>query len=167
LLERPRAALRCRIGKFEGDSALHRLLLLACVVLAACGPYPRDVAGALDRIEQSHRIRIGFTTLRREDEPAALDLVRRLEQATGARAELDTGPTEAQLARLEHGDLDLVIGEFAEDSPWIAPVAVIEPLSIRREGKRWLGLSPVARNGENRWIALIEREVRDSSGPRG
>ena len=74
---------------------------------------------------------------------------------------------ESQLARLEEGDLDLVIGEFHEKTPWAAPVAIIEPLSTRRAGKRVLELAPAAQNGENRWIALIEREVRDSAGQGG
>ena len=28
-------------------------------------------------------------------------------------------------------------------------------------------LAPVARNGENRWVALVEREVRDGAGQGG
>jgi hypothetical protein len=125
------------------------------------------VAGTLDRIEQSRTFRVGFTSLRKEDEPAALGLIVRLEQATGARAQLDAGTTEAQLARLEHGELDLVIGEFAEDSPWLTPVAMLEPLTSRAVGTRKLGLSPVAPNGENRWIGLVEREIRNTAAERG
>jgi len=97
------------------------------------------------------------------DEATARGFVARIERSTGARAELDRGSLESQLGRLEEGDLDLVIGEFAADSPWAQPVAIIEPLSTRREGKRLLGLAAAARNGENRWIALVEREVRDGA----
>ena len=84
-----------------------------------------------------------------------------MERATGARATIEAGPLESQLARLEEGELDLVIAELSENSPWAGPVAVIEPLGLRREGERKLGLSPVAANGENQWIALVEREVRN------
>ena len=63
--------------------------------------------------------------------------------------------------RLEAGELDLVIGEIAEDSPWRTEVSVIEPLSEHSLGERTIGLSPIARNGENRWVMLLEREVRD------
>jgi hypothetical protein len=86
----------------------------------------------------------------------------RIERATGARAQLDRGPLESQLARLDEGELDLVLGEFAEDTPWLASVAVIEPLTSRKKGKRRFEIAPVTRNGENRWVALVEREVRDS-----
>jgi len=138
--------------------------ILASLALAACGPYPDDISGTLERIERSDRFAVGLAGLRPADEQAARAFIGGLEQATGATATIDDAPLEAQLARLEHGDLDLVIGEIAEDSPWLAAVAVIEPLSRRREGRRRLGLSPVAMNGENRWIALVEREVRDRAG---
>ena len=141
--------------------------ILACLLLAACGPYPRDIEGTLDRIEQTHVLRVGLADLRPKDQPAAQRFIGRIEQATGASAEIHTDHLEGQLARLEEGELDLVIGEIAEDSPWLPSVAVIEPLAKRREGKRVLGLSPVAANGENRWVALLEREVRDSTGSGG
>ena len=149
----------------EGAFPLRFWPILACLALAACGPYPRDVSGTLDRIERTHRFSVGLADMRSGDEQAARRLVARLEQATGAKATIVAGPLESRLARLEHGDLDLVIAEIAEDSPWIAPVAVIEPIGRRSAGRRVLGLSPIAMNGENRWIALIEREVRDSAGP--
>ena len=151
----------CYAEETEGASKLRRSPILLCLALAACGPYPRDNSGTLDRIEQSGRLRIGVAELRAEDEPAARRFITRIERATGARAGLVAAPLEAQLVRLEEGELDLVIGEFDENTPWMTPVAIIEPLSTRREGKRVLELAPVARNGENRWIALVEREVRD------
>jgi hypothetical protein len=42
-------------------------------------------------------------------------------------------------------------------------VTIVEPLATRRSGKRTFELAPVVRNGENRWVALVEREVRDMS----
>ena len=150
--------------KTEGAPVLRGPSILLCIALAACGPYPDDISGTLARIEQSGRIRVGLAGLGSADEPAAHRFVARLERATGAQAALARGPAERLLARLEEGDLDLVIGEFAADSPWAMPVAIIEPLATRREGKRVLELAPAARNGENRWIALVEREVRDGAG---
>jgi len=137
---------------------------LTCLALAACGPYPRDTEGTLERIEHDGRLRVGMTELRATDRATARAYVERLEQATGARAVFASGTLEAQLHRLEQGELDLVIGDFAEDSPWLASVAIIEPLTTRVIGGRVFELAPVARNGENRWIALVEREVRDSAG---
>jgi hypothetical protein len=155
------------LGISKKDSALRHWPILACLLLAACGPYPRDVSGTLDTIEQSGRIRVGLADLRPEDRPTAQAFINRVEEATGATAEVDNGHLEGQLARLEEGQLDLVLGELAEDTPWLPSVAIVEPLRKRREGKRVLGLSPVAANGENRWVALLEREVRDSAEGRG
>ena len=109
-------------------------------------------------------MRVGFTELHAGNEPAARRLVARVERATGARAELSGGPLERQLARLEEGELDLVIGELASDSPWRASVTIVEPLATRRVGARVVELAPAVRNGENRWVALVEREVRDGRG---
>jgi hypothetical protein len=151
----------------EEASALRRWPVLVCIALAACGPYPRDISGTLDAIERDGRLRVGFAQLTAGDRPKAQQFVARLEAATGAQAEIDLAPMETQITRLEDGELDLVIGEFREDSPWMPRVAVIEPLSRRTVGKRVHGLSPAAANGENRWIALVEREVRDSAGRGG
>jgi len=136
-----------------------------CLALAGCGPYPDDISGTLDRIEQSGRVRIGFTHLRADDEVAARRFVARIERTTGAKASLDRGPAEGQLARLEEGKLDLVISEFAADTPWAQSVAIVEPLAKRQWGKQTFELAPAAQNGENRWIALVEREVRNMSLP--
>ena len=110
-------------------------------------------------------MRIGFTALRHEDEAAARRFVNRIEQATGADATIDHGPAESQLARLEEGKLDLVISEFDATSPWAQSVTIVEPLARRHAGRRTFELAPAAQNGENRWIALVEREVRDMGGP--
>ena len=138
--------------------------ILLCLTLAACGPYPRDVSGTLDRIEREGRLRIGFADLSARDQATARRFVARLESATGARADIGLATMENQLGRLEDGELDLVIGEFREDTPLSETVTVIEPLKRRVRGVRTFGLSPVTVNGENRWIALVEREVRDSGG---
>jgi hypothetical protein len=141
---------------------LRKLVLPLCLVLAGCGPYPRDVTGTLDGIERTQRFRVGFADMRARDLPAASAFVARVERATGAKATIVKGPAEAQLALLENDELDLVIGEFAKDTPWGADVTILEPLARRVAGSREMGLSPVAANGENRWIALLEREIRET-----
>ena len=146
----------------RGELALRYLVFPLCIALAACGPYPQDISGTLDDIERTREFNVGLTDLRPADRAAALRFVGRLERATGAQAHVSTGPAEAQLARLETDRLDLVIGEFAEDTPWMQHVSMLEPLSRRAVGERVLGLVPATANGENRWIALIEREIRDS-----
>lgn len=147
--------------KQQGIRSLRTLPIVLFLALAACGPYPRDVEGTLDEIERGGRLRVGLTELREQDRASAVAFVARVERATGAKAAIDRGPAEVQLARLENDELDLVVGSFAKDSPWASEVAILDPLSWRRVGGRVVGLSPVATNGENRWIALLEREIRD------
>ncbi|MEO6389126.1 MAG: hypothetical protein ABIT16_11655 [Croceibacterium sp.] len=131
--------------------------------MASCSTYPRDIDGTLDRIEQSHVVRVGLAELRPGQQAKAQQFIARIEHVTGARATIDMAPAEAQLARLEEGGLDLVIGEFADDTPWIETVAVLEPLDHRAVGHHQFGLAPAAANGENCWIGLLEHEIRSAT----
>jgi hypothetical protein len=135
--------------------------LPAFAALVAGCHFPDDQSGTLERISASHTIRVGYTGLEPGDEAPASAFLARIERATGAHTSTNSGPVERQLAALEDGQLDLVIGEFAEDSPWLDSVAVIEPIQQRTVGERTIGLAPVAANGENRWVALLEKAVRD------
>lgn len=140
-------------------------MLLPTAALTACGPYPDDVEGTLYRVETQHRIRLGLAEVPAPARPAADMFLRRIAKGTGATLDAPReGSSEELFAALENGELDLVVAEVAEDSPWLPDVAVIEPLAERRSGERKLGLSAVVRNGENRWIMLLEREARDMKG---
>ena len=143
---------------------MRNLVFPMCLALAACGPYPNDVTGTLDDIERTRTIKVGFADMRPADMATATAFVARIERATGGKAAIDQGPTETQLARLENDQLDLVIGEFAQDTPWGIDVTILEPLATRTVGTHEMGLSAVAANGENRWIGLLEREIRDHAG---
>lgn len=137
--------------------------MVFCALLAGCGPYPRDVEGTRDRVERERVIRVGWTGVSANQAALAAPFLVRLGQATGARIEgTARGTNEAMFALLEAGKLDLVVAELAEDSPWANEVTAIEPFARRRSGARVIALGAVARNGENRWIALLERTVRDA-----
>lgn len=142
------------------------LAAAAVALLAACGPWPRDIEGTRDRVEASRIIRVGLFqgSLSGPDRQRAAAYLDRLRRATGAAPQISTDAAEPLLARLEAGELDLVLGEVATDSPWVGEVAVIEPLAERDLAGRTIGFSPIARNGENSWIMLLEREVRDMRG---
>ncbi|HEX8585375.1 MAG TPA: hypothetical protein VF680_13330 [Allosphingosinicella sp.] len=73
------------------------------------------------------------------------------------------GDAEPMLDQLEQGELDLVIGRFEKKSPWAKLVTIGPPLRREMQGKTEFRLAPVLRNGENAWIALVEREVRDAA----
>ena len=128
---------------------------------AGCGSYPTDMAGTLERIEARHAIRVGVADAPGGHDAAMRSFLSRVAQATDARIEESEGSMERLLVELEAGGLDLVVAEVAADSPWGSDVTVIEPLATQPVGERELGLSAVVRNGENRWIALLEKQARD------
>lgn len=134
---------------------------IAALALAACADYPRDAEGTLDDVRSSGTIRLGLAPTAAADRPELRRFLGKLGQATGAQMQSIEGSEEELLAKLENGEIDLVAGRFAEDSPWVAHAALIEPLSSRPAGKRKIGLALAARSGENAWIGLLERTVRD------
>ncbi len=142
------------------------LLCLPMFMLAACQNYPRDTAGTLERIQSGHVVRVGLIAGEAEarDQAKIAGYLDRVSKATGARPVVTRGAAEPLLLRLDQGALDLVIGDMSESSPWVADVMVIEPIGETMIGKKRVLLSPIARNGENRWIMLLERAVRDGAG---
>ena len=135
--------------------------LVASALLAGCGPYPTDMAGTLERIEARHVIRVGVAAIPESGQAAMGDFLARVRRASDARVEAKHGPMESLFADLQRGKLDMVVAEVAEDSPWITEITAIEPIATRRQGERILGLGAIVRNGENRWVALLERQARD------
>jgi hypothetical protein len=136
------------------------LLLLTAV---GCDAVPRDVDGTLNAIRERRVLRVGVIA-GTEQAPGfslAEHYLRGIARATGASIRQTAGSMEALLAQVEQGSLDMAIGEVAKDSPWLDDVAVIEPIAERRVGDRQLGLSAIARNGENRWVMLLEQHARD------
>jgi hypothetical protein len=136
---------------------MNRAFLLATALLAGCDSIPADLDGTLDRVRAERRFRVGLIA---SPAPLAPDraraLLARLSSATGARAAVEAGAAESLLHRLEEGELDLVLGEFAEPSPWEHQVTISEPVAERGA----IVLAAAARNGENAWISLLFREAK-------
>jgi ABC-type amino acid transport substrate-binding protein len=139
---------------------IRTFLLAAALPLAGCHAIPSDPDGTLERVRGEGRFKVGLIASPAPPPDRAADLLNRLSRATGAKAALERGPAEALLTRLEDGDLDLVLGEFAEKSPWAAKVTLSEPILVNGPTI----LAAAARNGENAWIALVHREARAAAG---
>lgn len=137
-------------------------ILSVLLIGAACSGFPKDPNGTLDRVRATHRFKVGLiasgdTKPGRDVERA---FVARVASATGARPVVTTGASERLLLALEQGKLDLVIGSMAPQTPWIARVAVIEPIGEEIGPHGNMAILPTAQMGENAWIMLLEKEAR-------
>lgn len=140
-------------------------LPFACIALSigGCDGIPKDQAGTLERIAAERVFRVG--TIASGQRPVGPDrqllLLRRISRITGARPSIEPGASEPLLAKLEQGELDLVVGELAPESPWGKRVTILPPLGERVSADGHFHLVAVARNGENGWISLLHREARE------
>ncbi len=139
-----------------------RLSTAAVIVpalVAGCG-MPRDPSGTTNRIERSNSIRLGVVSGAEINEDAAQTL-ERLGSETGARIRVEADEAEILLGRLEHGELDLVYGNFAEASPWSRRVNLGTAQGWLAEPPQY---EPVPRFammlGENGWIMQVEKAGR-------
>jgi ABC-type phosphate/phosphonate transport system substrate-binding protein len=134
-------------------------LLLAVLPLCGCGTFPRDPDKTLSRVSSERTFRVGLIADGQAAQlaPEAAAFLQRVSAATGAKPALRKGASEPLLLDLKAGKLDLVLGTVSPDSPWALDVAILPPLA-ERTAPQHLIVSPIARNGENRWIMLLERE---------
>jgi len=140
-------------------------LVVLSVMAASCG-LPRDTEGTLERVRAEREIRVGLILggPRGALDPRARALLERVARTTGARPRLTGGDAEPLLARLEEGELDLVVGRFTKSTPWATLVSLTPPLATEKQGKTEIILAAAMANGENEWISLVEREARDLPG---
>lgn len=133
------------------------LTALSGLLLAGCDTIPRDPSRTSERIAKTGVIRLGAVA-GAESDPAIERALGALAAGTGARVERIAGPGEAMLESLEKGEIDLVYGRFADDSPWAAHVHLGTP-SGGSEGYPKSRRMPrfAMRNGENGWIMTVEK----------
>lgn len=135
----------------------------ATLLATACGDFPRDPDGTLERVRSEGSFRVAIVMAPAGGGPTAevTALLRSIGKSAGAKPRLVWGEAEPMLNRLEQGELDLVVGRFEKKSPWARLVTIGPPLRREKQGKVEFHLAPVMRNGENAWIGLVEREARN------
>lgn len=137
---------------------------IACACLAlllgGCNAIPKDPDGTMSNIEKSGRLRVALIALPSKEAVVAGKLVRLLEQRTGASAEIRPGTGEVALTALRQGQVDLVIGSFAKDTPWATDVAFGPPLALSGSEEEMVEVKAAVRNGENRWLMAVEGASR-------
>ena len=131
-------------------------LRFAALGLGGCDSLPRDFDGTSQRVHDSRAFRVGLIAGSNDGHcpDMAARYLGRVSAATGARPITVRGPAEALLGALRRGEIDLVVGELDRTSPWAREVTIIEPLASNCQAE--VEYSAVARNGENRWIMLLE-----------
>jgi hypothetical protein len=156
---RPMSWTQSKRGPIALSMKTHHLMLLC---LAGCGNMPKDPEGTLDRIRQEHVIRVG-----RVEGGSAADasdwrrVLARVEASTGAKPVFQPGMLEPLLLDLEAGKLDLVVGgRFDEKTPWKTRVTLGPPIAKAETPIGTTASHIVARNGENAWIMLVQREAK-------
>jgi hypothetical protein len=137
-------------------------ILLALPVLGACDGFPRDQSSTLERLRQEQVVRVGVVASAAPSPHAARlrALVERSAAAAGARPLVLEEAAEPLLLMLEAGEIDLVVGEFDRSSPWYSRVHLLPPLTSEKRGESEVEATGAARNGENGWIMLLEREAK-------
>lgn len=130
------------------------------LLLAGCSDIPRDPDGTSDRIRAEGRFRIGLIEGSAASASQQRSFLARVQQRAGASAEIERGAAEPLLQKLEAGDFDLVLGAMSAKSPWEKQVHFLPALSEIVAPKSYVRVVPMARNGENEWIALLDREAR-------
>jgi len=124
------------------------LMLLGCDL-------PRDPEETESLVRENQVIRLGWVS-GAEPDPAADATLARLSDRTGARIERRDDESEALLSQLEKGELDLVYGHFAQNSPWATLVHFGDAEGWEEKPPKDLQVPRFAmRNGENGWIMTV------------
>lgn len=130
----------------------------ALMLTSACTALPRDPDATLTDIQKSRQINVGLIADPHPLAPGRVQaLLVHLRDKTGATLVRRSGAAEPLLDQLRHGELDLVIGTFTEETPWETDVALAPPIAIAGPQDRRLELRAAAKNGENAWIMMVER----------
>lgn len=152
-----------------------RALLAAVVVLAAgCGvSVPADPDGTLDRVRGS-TVRVGVSPNPPYTEVASpgadpagseVELVRAFADHLDAEVAFTVAGEQSLVARMEAGELDLLVGGLTDRTPWQKQVAVTRPYQETPAPgggtDRHVMAVPM---GENAWLVELERFLHERTG---
>jgi ABC-type amino acid transport substrate-binding protein len=156
--------------------------LLVAVPAAVLGPLlmattgcgltiPTDPHGTLDRVRSEQVLRAGASPSDGwvevdADDPAGreVELVEGFAESLGARVEWTVGGEEELVGDLEDGRLDLLVGGFTDQSPWMDKAALTRPyVEVTVDGEKEAHVMLV-RLGENALQSALE-EWLDQEGP--
>ncbi len=130
------------------------IIMTMLALLAGCD-MPRDPGETTDSIQQRGAIRLGLAA---PLSPDSEQQVRAAAKDLQVRLDIVPGEGEALLRKLEEGELDIVHGTFASNSPWSANVHLGKVAGRRAQPASDEAAPRFAyRNGENGWIMAMEK----------
>lgn len=157
---------------------IRRLLVIWIMVTAAlsstaCGiSVPADPDDTLERV-RGGTLRVGvsphppWTEVGADGRPAGreVELVTAFANQLQAEPEWVIGGEEQLVTRLEHGQLDLVIGGITADTPWSDKVSVTRPyLEATDAAGKPIKLVMAAPMGENAFLRSLEVFLHEQPG---
>lgn len=158
------------LSRTRAAYALAAVFLSAGCLLTGCA-MPADPKGTLGNITGG-TLRVGATEsvsksgdwvrLAPGSDPAGIepDLVRSFAASRGAAVDWRSGSEQDLVSDLKHGDLDLVVGGFADDTPWSKDAGLTRPFaeSTDERGKTVKHVMLVP-HGENAFLLELDRHL--------
>ncbi len=143
------------------------------VLLAGCGvQVPTDPHGTLERVEDGvlHAgatanapwVEVDPSGIPTGSEPA---LVQDFAQQLGSEVEWTVGSEAELVAALERGDLDVVVGGFRDDTPWVDKAAVTRPYAETTTPDGTEKHVMITRMGENGFLVALETYLHGAVTP--
>jgi hypothetical protein len=129
------------------------------LLLSSCSKLPWDSEGTMERVQKTQVLRAGIISEGDGPQTQERRFLDALARETGSRPTVVEGSTEQLLPQIERGELDVVVGQFAADTPWAKRVTIMP--TPRQMGVEDGSAAPAAviRNGENGWVALVYRHA--------
>lgn len=149
---------------------------MVAVLLVGCGlsepSFPADPEGTLERVRAEGILHAGAApnpgwvelSSRRRPSGQEVRLVEQYAAAHGARVEWTVGTEEHLVSLLESGDLDLAVGGFTDQNPWVEKVALTRPyveVQVAGTTEAHVMMTPM---GENALLTSLERWLDEHGG---
>lgn len=145
---------------------------MLALVLTGCGiQVPADPHGTLDRVRDGV-MRVGVTEnepwveLGETAKPSGTEpkLLAAFAEQLGARIEWTAASEAVLMGGLERGELDVVVGGFLDDTPWVekgaATLAYAETTTTDGQEKHVM----IVRMGENGFLVALEKFLVEETG---
>ncbi|NDV02076.1 hypothetical protein [Pseudoroseicyclus tamaricis] len=134
--------------------------VLATSALAGCDSFPKDPDNTTEEVQERGAVRVGLVG-GGESEAEERLLAEAIASEAGVTVEARTDTSEALMYLLEEGEIDLVIGEFADKTPWSERAAFTIAPGIDSPPKDLPVLRAAVPLGENRWLMLVSEAMRE------